>query len=214
MTDSSGNDKNSNNNNINNMNDNNNNNNNNDSNSNNNNNNNMNDNNNNNNNNQSFLSITVSNKNNNDMTANMIPNTKDGLGMRLVHSWDEKSVVDGLRYNPHVWRFCDTCNADKPPRAHHCGICDECVLCMDHHCPWVGNCVGLANYRYFILFMFWVVFGCFYYLLFALPHSGLEWFDSKTFSYRTEPDLKDVLFICLFVCLFLNFCLRVVPFFF
>ncbi|KAK9676479.1 hypothetical protein RND81_11G079600 [Saponaria officinalis] len=28
-----------------------------------------------------------------------------------------------------------------------------CVLDMDHHCPFIGNCVGAANHRYFISFL-------------------------------------------------------------
>jgi len=51
-------------------------------------------------------------------------------------------------------RFCKRCNCVKPMRAHHCSICKKCVLKMDHHCPWVNNCVGFKNFRHFFFVSF------------------------------------------------------------
>ncbi|KAF2884870.1 hypothetical protein ILUMI_21289 [Ignelater luminosus] len=30
--------------------------------------------------------------------------------------------------------ICKKCIAPKPPRTHHCSVCNRCILKMDHHC--------------------------------------------------------------------------------
>lgn len=54
------------------------------------------------------------------------------------------------------WTVCTRCEIYRPPRAHHCRICRRCIRKMDHHCPWINNCVGERNQKYFLQFLIYV----------------------------------------------------------
>lgn len=49
---------------------------------------------------------------------------------------------------------CTTCMIVRPPRAFHCSICGVCIEAQDHHCPWMGTCIGKRNLKYFLSFLF------------------------------------------------------------
>ncbi|KAL4364279.1 hypothetical protein GQ457_04G022060 [Hibiscus cannabinus] len=42
--------------------------------------------------------------------------------------------------------ICSYCNVEQPPRTKHCHDCDKCVLQFDHHCVWLGTCIGQGNH--------------------------------------------------------------------
>lgn len=57
-------------------------------------------------------------------------------------------------------RYCKKCQTPKPDRTHHCSTCRRCVLKMDHHCPWLATCLGLHNYKAFVLFLVYTSVFC------------------------------------------------------
>ena len=46
--------------------------------------------------------------------------------------------------------FCHICNNYVDRTAKPCGQCNKCVKGFDHHCLWLNNCIGSANYSRFI----------------------------------------------------------------
>ncbi|CUV04081.1 unnamed protein product [Cryptosporidium hominis] len=57
-------------------------------------------------------------------------------------------------------RYCKWCAKYKPDRTHHCRVCRTCVLKMDHHCPWISNCVGWGNHKHLLLLILYSAISC------------------------------------------------------
>ena len=49
---------------------------------------------------------------------------------------------------------CQYCKIIQPPRTRHCHDCDKCVLQFDHHCVWLGTCIGKKNHCRFWWYIF------------------------------------------------------------
>lgn len=47
--------------------------------------------------------------------------------------------------------FCETCLIVEAVPTRHCKLCESCISKFDHHCLFIGRCVGLKNHRDFVL---------------------------------------------------------------
>ncbi|KAL3233118.1 Palmitoyltransferase PFA3 [Nakaseomyces bracarensis] len=92
------------------------------------------------------------------------------------------------------FRICVVCHSWKPDRCHHCSSCNQCILKMDHHCPWFAECVGYRNQKYFIQFLLYSIT----YSILILIVTSLElysWFQEEGF----EKELIDFTLLALWL---------------
>ncbi|XP_005291847.1 palmitoyltransferase ZDHHC15 isoform X1 [Chrysemys picta bellii] len=101
-------------------------------------------------------------------------------------------------------RFCDRCQLIKPDRCHHCSVCAMCVLKMDHHCPWVNNCVGFSNYKFFLLFLMYSLLYCMYIAATVFKYVIKYWTDELT-NGRSKFHVLFLLFVAVMFFLSLMF---------
>lgn len=94
-------------------------------------------------------------------------------------------------------KYCDTCMLYRPPRASHCSVCNNCVRRFDHHCPWLGQCIGLRNYRFFYMFISTSTILCIY--VFGFSWVNLAQQEDRILKTMSKDILSDFLIVYCFI---------------
>ncbi|KAF8099814.1 hypothetical protein N665_0237s0065 [Sinapis alba] len=91
-------------------------------------------------------SIQHGSRKNGSFVINVEGESASGGGRKTPTSWG-KMVLDLYPPGTSLRNLtCGYCHVEQPPRAKHCHDCDRCVLQFDHHCVWLGTCVGQKNH--------------------------------------------------------------------
>lgn len=94
------------------------------------------------------------------ISAYLTATTDPGIIPRALRSPPSIKDFPAIRSRAMVYRgrsiimkYCDTCRIWRPPRTSHCATCNNCVQRFDHHCPWLGNDIGIRNYKTYFCFV-------------------------------------------------------------
>ncbi|KAG7904448.1 hypothetical protein KL907_003324 [Ogataea polymorpha] len=80
---------------------------------------------------------------------------RNGLPIEYINS----QLVDGPKSKVEL-KYCTTCYIWRPVRSSHCPMCNACILNMDHHCPFLANCIGQRNYWHFLCYLTFTILLC------------------------------------------------------
>lgn len=72
----------------------------------------------------------------------------------------DKSSKQAIYKEEILCKRCPTCYIIKTPRVFHCKVCDCCISVHDHHCPWLGTCIGQRNHQWFVIYIWCTKIHC------------------------------------------------------
>ncbi|KAF9479632.1 zf-DHHC-domain-containing protein [Pholiota conissans] len=122
---------------------------------------------------------------------------KPGKGKQKALTGGVRWTSKGVRITPAGYTKCVKCASTRPERAHHCRICNKCVLKYDHHCPVrINQCVGLHNERHFVMFMAYLVLSTFCLCISGYPY----FFESLGVTYIPwDHHVPEIMFAMIFI---------------
>jgi len=83
--------------------------------------------------------------------SDLPPDQHDDLNNLKTSSSSSPTLNTFQTFTRHP-RFCVNCILIKPAYTKHCYTCQHCVSLFDHHCPFMGTCIGGRNHGKFWLY--------------------------------------------------------------
>lgn len=106
----------------------------------------------------------------------------------------ERRLPDGSTWKQ---KWCLDCLLWRPHRCGHCSMCGRCVLRLDHHCGFMGTCVGERNCRFFAGFLLSTGIGLAFLLVVAFRYMRqLGCFSDMSVWYRGWQPGAILMFFC------------------
>jgi len=112
---------------------------------------------------------------------------------------DSQRIREQYLSDGRMWKqkWCRECRLWRPHRCGHCSMCERCVLRLDHHCGFMGACVGERNMRFFAAFLFCAGMGMACLLVLAFQYlSDLGCWRSASIWFRMWQPFAILLFFC------------------
>ena len=124
-----------------------------------------------------------------------------------------KDLLSIVEKGEELENYCPYCLVKKTFRSLHCLICQKCIDDFDHHCFWVGNCIGKNNYTLFFIFLVYILLNTLFnviiniiFLVIELAYEkdeeiGFPYYFNKNAFIYTVPARIIVSICCFIICI-------------